>query len=149
VMESIPSTQTMIPGFRFRPYNDELITDYLLKKIKGEALSWEGIIECDIYGERSPWEICSDLSYPEEKVYFFTRLKKLSKNRVGRTADCGVWHENSAVKIYDYKGNVIGARKLFSFMVNKACARRNPIGLCMSSHLLGSKKRIPRGWPKW
>jgi hypothetical protein len=55
VMESIPSTQTMIPlGFRFMPYNDELIIDYLLKKVKGEALPWEGIVECDIYGERSP-----------------------------------------------------------------------------------------------
>jgi hypothetical protein len=116
-MESIPSTQTMILGFCFRPYDDELITDYLLKKIKGEALPWEGIVECDVYGEMSPWEICGDLFDPEEKVYFFTRRKKLSKNRVGRTADCGVWHENFAVEIYDYKGNVIGARKLFSFMV--------------------------------
>ena len=53
-MESIPSMQTMIPGFRFRPYDDELITDYLLKKIKGEALPWEGFVECDIYDERSP-----------------------------------------------------------------------------------------------
>jgi hypothetical protein len=77
-MESIPSMQTMIPGFRFRPYDDELITDYLLKKIKGEALPWEGIVECDTYGERSLWEICDDLFYPKEKVYFFIMRKKQS-----------------------------------------------------------------------
>jgi hypothetical protein len=140
-MESIPSTQTMIPGFRFRPYDNELITDYLLKKIKGEALPWEGIVECDIYGERSPWEICSDLSDPEEKVYFFTRLKKLSKNRVGRTAGCGVWHENSSVKIYDYKGDIIGARKLFSFMVKQGSCKKKSNWIMHEFSLIGEQEQ--------
>jgi hypothetical protein len=51
VMKSIPS---ILLGFCFRPYDDELIIGYLLRKIKGEALSWEGIVEGDIYCERSP-----------------------------------------------------------------------------------------------
>jgi hypothetical protein len=140
-MESIPSMQTKIPGFRFRPYDDELITDYLLKKIKGEALPWEGIVECDIYGERSPWEICGDLSDPEEKVYFFTRRKKLSKNRVGRTAGCGVWHENSTVKIYDYKGDAIGVRKLFSFMVKQGTCKKKSDWIMHEFSLIGEQEQ--------
>jgi hypothetical protein len=53
-MKSIPS---ILLGFCFRLYDDELIIGYLLRKIKGEDLSWEGIVEGDIYYERSPWEI--------------------------------------------------------------------------------------------
>jgi hypothetical protein len=45
---------------------------------------------------------------------------------VGRTAGCRVWHENSVVKIYDNKGDVIGARKLFSFMVKQgSCMKKS------------------------
>jgi hypothetical protein len=51
-----------------------------------------------MYGEKPPWQICGN---EFEKVYFFTELKKLSKNRVARITGCGVWHENSSGNIYD------------------------------------------------
>jgi hypothetical protein len=102
-------------GFRFCPSDEELVRDYLLKKAMGEELPWDGIGECDLYGEKPPWEICGNQD--SEKVYFFAKLKKLSKNQVARTAGSGVWHENSSHHIYDEEGDVIGARKLFCFKV--------------------------------
>jgi hypothetical protein len=112
----------MMPvGYRFQPTDDELVGFYLLKKVRGEELGWDGIGELDIYGEKAPWQFCGD----QEKLYVFTRLKYLSKNRVARTAGCGgVWHENSSDKIYDDQGDVIGARKLFSFMVKEGSCRK-------------------------
>ena len=80
-------------------------------------LSMDGISELDLYGEKYLWEIRNDISNLKDNVYFFTRRKKISKNRVGRTASCGVWNESSTDKIYDYKGDVIGARKLLCFKV--------------------------------
>jgi hypothetical protein len=114
----------MMPvGFRFRPTDEELVGFYLLNKVRGEDLGWDGIGEFDIYGEKAPWEFCGD---QEEKLYVFTRLKQLSKNRVSRTAGCGVWHENSSDKIYDGQGDVIGARKLFSFNVKEgSCMKKS------------------------
>ncbi|XP_059439493.1 NAC domain-containing protein 19-like [Corylus avellana] len=103
-------------GFRFEPTDEELVGFYLLNKARGEDVGWDGIRDFDIYGEKAPWQFCGD---QEEKLYVFTRLKKLSKNRVARTAGCGVWHENSSDKIYDAQGDVIGARKLFCFKVKK------------------------------
>ncbi|XP_062173458.1 NAC domain-containing protein 41-like [Alnus glutinosa] len=100
-------------GFRFCPSDEELVRDYLLKKAMGEELPWDGIGECDLYGEKPPWEICGDQE--GEKVYFFAKLRKISKSRVARTAGSGVWHENSSHHIYDEEGDVIGARKLFCF----------------------------------
>ncbi|XP_059436802.1 NAC domain-containing protein 41-like [Corylus avellana] len=102
-------------GFRFEPTDEELVGFYLLNKVRGEDIGWDGIGEFDIYGEKDPWQFCGD----QEKLYVFTRLKQLSKNRVARTAGCGVWHENSVDKIYDCQGDVIGVRKLFCFKVKK------------------------------
>jgi hypothetical protein len=62
----------MMPvGFRFHPTDEELVGFYLLKKVRGEDLGWDGIGEFDIYGEKAPWQFCGD----QEKLYVFTRLK--------------------------------------------------------------------------
>ncbi|XP_062173416.1 NAC domain-containing protein 41-like [Alnus glutinosa] len=128
----------MLPlGFRFMPTDEELISHYLVKKVKGEELSWDGIPDCDLYGEKPPWEICGD----QEKVYFFTTLKKLSKNRVSRTAGCGVWHENCTVKIYDNRGDIIGARKLFNFNVKEGSTTKNSNWIMHEFSLVGEQQQ--------
>jgi hypothetical protein len=123
-------------GFRFMPTDEELISHYLVKKVKGEELSWDGIPDYDLYGEKPPWEICGD----QEKVYFFTTLKKLSKNRVARTAGCGVWHENCTVKIYDNRGDIIGARKLFNFNVKEGSTTKNSNWIMHEFSLVGEQQ---------
>jgi hypothetical protein len=78
----------MMPvGFRFQPTDEELVGFYLLNKVRGEDMGWDGIREIDIYGEKAPWEFCGG----QEKLYIFTRLKRLSKNRVARTAGGAVY----------------------------------------------------------
>jgi hypothetical protein len=118
---------TFLPaGFRFMPSDEELVRDYLLKKVMGEELPCDGIGECDLYGAKPPWEICGDQE--GEKVYFFAKLKKLSKNRVARTAGSGVWHENSSHHIYDEEGDVIGAGNCFVSRLKMARPRRDSTG---------------------
>jgi hypothetical protein len=130
----------MLPlGFRFKPTDEELISHYLVNRVKGEQLSWDGIPDCDLYGEKPPWEICGDKE--EEKAYFFTELKKLSKNRVARTAGCGVWHENSSVKIYDNRGDIIGARKLFNFNVKEGSTTKNSSWIMHEFSLVGEQQQ--------
>ncbi|XP_062173469.1 NAC domain-containing protein 41-like [Alnus glutinosa] len=132
------ANRAMLPlGFRFMPTDEELISHYLVKKVKGEELSWDGIPDCDLYGEKPPWEICGD----QEKVYFFTTLKKLSKNRVSRTAGCGVWHENCTVKIYDNRGDIIGARKLFNFNVKEGSTTKNSNWIMHEFSLVGEQQQ--------
>jgi hypothetical protein len=41
----------MLVGFRFTPSDEELISNYLLKKVKTEKIPWDGIRVYDIYGE--------------------------------------------------------------------------------------------------
>lgn len=118
----------MIPpvGFRFRPSDEEIIIGYLLKKVRGQELSWDGIHEFDLYGEKAPWEMFDGLHGEEEKHYLFTSLKKFSK-RVARTAGCGTWHEGYCNQIYDSQGqHVIGLNKQFCFKVKHGlCTKKS------------------------
>ncbi|XP_059451194.1 NAC domain-containing protein 83-like [Corylus avellana] len=105
-------------GFRFRPTDEELIFGYLLKKVRGEELPWNGIPEFDLYGDKAPSQIFGDLGgREEEKYYLFTRIKKFSK-RVVRTTGGETWHEGYSSQIYDSSGQfVIGLNKQFCFKV--------------------------------
>lgn len=43
----------MLPmRFRFWPSDEEFISNYLLKKVKGKEFPYDGIHECDMYGEK-------------------------------------------------------------------------------------------------
>ncbi|XP_044503400.1 NAC domain-containing protein 1-like [Mangifera indica] len=109
----------MAVGYRFKPFDDELVK-YLLARVKGDPLPRNPIIECDLYGENTPWELFDEAS--DEKIWYcFTRLKKKGK-RVFRTAGGGTWHgENSGIEILDRDNNynVIGVKKTFSFKMKK------------------------------
>jgi len=136
----VESMAAFLPvGFRFRPSDEELVRDYLLKKVMGEELPWDGIGECDLYGEKPPWEICGDQE--GEKVYFFAKLRKLSKSRVARTAGSGVWHENSSHNIYDEEGDVIGARKLFCFKVKDGSTMKRSDWIMHEFSLVGEHEQ--------
>jgi hypothetical protein len=48
----------VLPGFRFHPTNEELVTFYLQRKVAGKRLSIEIIKEFDIY-KHDPWDLPS------------------------------------------------------------------------------------------
>ncbi|KAI9156777.1 hypothetical protein LWI28_012061 [Acer negundo] len=111
-------------GFRFRPSDEELVKDYLLKKVRGQQLPCNGIQFCDLYGDKSPWEIFlhgtdHELLEKDHRFYVFTTLKKAGLQRVSRVAGCGTWHgDKKTVKIYADKKNkkgLIGYKKNFTF----------------------------------
>lgn len=113
-------------GFRFKPTEEELIKFFLSKRVRGQPLTPNPILECDLYGQRSPWEIFDESAnhHDDKNIWFcFTRLKKRSKKRVSRVAGSGTWHgEKSAKEIVDSKNNnnvVIGFKKTFTFKIKK------------------------------
>jgi hypothetical protein len=53
----------VLPGFRFHPTDEELVTFYLRRKVAGKRLSIEIIKEFDIY-KQDPWDLPSkDLAF--------------------------------------------------------------------------------------
>ncbi len=105
-------------GWRFAPFDEELIKDYLVKRVRGDALPCDIIHDCEVYGKKPPWEIFyshRQQNTTENKLYVFTTLNKIGNNRVSRTAAAGTWHLSKTKKIYDADGNHIGFNKMLSF----------------------------------
>jgi len=51
----------VLPGFRFHPTDEELVTFYLRRKVARKPLSMEIIKEMDIY-KHDPWDLPSKCS---------------------------------------------------------------------------------------
>ncbi|KAL8538708.1 hypothetical protein ACS0TY_000647 [Phlomoides rotata] len=123
------STTTSIPlGFRFDPSDDELIGGFLIPRLSGGSLPWDGILECDLYCE-APWNIFDESSPYWQKpkrvdkskvckksMYVFTRLKKASARKISRIAGCGTWDgQTGSSKVKDLTGKVIGSTRMFRY----------------------------------
>ncbi|KAJ4833865.1 hypothetical protein Tsubulata_035732, partial [Turnera subulata] len=109
-------------GFVFSPKEEELLGYYLRRRVNGEPLPGGVIKECDVYGDKNPWEIFREIkpnsssSSTDDPFYVFTRLKKRK-----RTAGCGTWKEQFSKKIVgtDYSNSVLGLKRHFVFLTNK------------------------------
>ncbi|KAL2534749.1 NAC domain containing protein 32 [Abeliophyllum distichum] len=108
-------------GFRFKPTHDELIVDYLMKKIKNEKLPRNNITSVNIY-EFNP-EILVDYFRltGEDEWYFFTPREKKYKNgkRPNRAAGTGYWKATGADNIVKRNGENVGCRKSLVFYDGK------------------------------
>ncbi|KAL2455025.1 NAC domain-containing protein [Abeliophyllum distichum] len=113
--------RSMPVGFRFKPTHDELIVDYLMKKIKNEKLPRNNITVVNIY-EFSP-EILVDRYRltGEDEWFFFTPREKKYKNgkRPNRAAGTGYWKASGADNIVKRNGENVGCRKALVFYEGK------------------------------
>ncbi|KAG6395663.1 hypothetical protein SASPL_141786 [Salvia splendens] len=116
-------------GFALNPTPEKLIKGYLIPWVTGQNPTWNGVVEKDIYGDSSPWEIFSDIeslyhSKMEEKgaikytIFAFTTLVRArNSKRVSRKAGKGTWDgQTGPMKIEDSNtGFIIGQSKMFTF----------------------------------
>ncbi|KAJ7950914.1 NAC domain-containing protein [Quillaja saponaria] len=136
------------PGFRFQPTEQELLLYYLYNKITSTQqpqppTNIGPVFECDLYGDKNPWEIWEsfkncisdhyfsdhhDEDSDEEQhklqdLYFFTKLKRktLNGSRFDRKIGSGSWEGEDASKpIMSCPDNHqrkqrIGSKKRFRF----------------------------------
>ncbi|XP_010055621.2 NAC domain-containing protein 68-like [Eucalyptus grandis] len=105
---------TRHPVFCFQPTDQELFSDYLMRRLNEEPLPDPNLIrDCDVYGGGEPWKIFD--KDRGGKFYVFTVLKKKNRSRVDRTAGSGSWKEEQSSDFKDLQGDVIGYKKLFTF----------------------------------
>ncbi|KAJ1287686.1 hypothetical protein BS78_02G030100 [Paspalum vaginatum] len=87
--------EDMLPGFRFHPTDEELVTFYLRRKVAGKRLSVEIIKDFDIL-KHDPWDIpksMSAISSGEREWYFFCLRGRKYRNsiRPNRVTGSGFW----------------------------------------------------------
>ncbi|KAJ3670049.1 hypothetical protein LUZ60_010373 [Juncus effusus] len=93
VEEDEEEEEEMLPGFRFHPTDEELVTFYLRRKVAMKRLSIEIIREIDIY-KFDPWDLPKTTTAGGEKEWYFFCLrgrKYRNSIRPNRVTGSGFW----------------------------------------------------------
>ncbi|CAN6484506.1 unnamed protein product [Victoria cruziana] len=82
----------LLPGFRFHPTDDELITEYLMKKIADISFTAMAVGEVDL-NKCEPWDLPWKATMGEKEWYFFCMRdrKYPTGSRTNRATEAGYW----------------------------------------------------------
>ncbi|GMJ03329.1 VND-interacting 2, NAC domain containing protein 83 [Hibiscus trionum] len=108
------------PGFRFHPTDEELVVQYLRRKVLAWPLPASIIPEVHVC-KADPWDLPGDLE--QERYFFSTREAKYpNTNRSNRATVSGYWKATGLDKqIVASRGNrVVGMKKTLVFYRGKA-----------------------------
>ncbi|GAB4849533.1 NAC domain-containing protein ja2l [Ancistrocladus abbreviatus] len=122
VPERDPLAQLSLPpGFRFYPTDEELLVQYLCRKVAGHYFSLQIIGEIDLY-KFDPWVLPSKAVFGEKEWYFFTPRDRKYPNgsRPNRVAGSGYWKATGTDKVITTEGRKVGIKKALVFYIGKA-----------------------------
>ncbi|KAI3849505.1 hypothetical protein MKX03_021491 [Papaver bracteatum] len=117
-----PVTQLSLPpGFRFYPTDEELLVQYLCRKVAGYNFKLNIIGEIDLY-KFDPWVLPSKAIFGEKEWYFFSPRDRKYPNgsRPNRVAGSGYWKATGTDKIITTEGRKVGIKKALVFYIGKA-----------------------------
>ncbi|GMP52874.1 hypothetical protein CsSME_00018539 [Camellia sinensis var. sinensis] len=122
VSDTNPLTQLSLPpGFRFYPTDEELLVQYLCRKVAGHHFSLQIIADIDLY-KFDPWVLPSKAMFGEKEWYFFSPRDRKYPNgsRPNRVAGSGYWKATGTDKVITTEGRRVGIKKALVFYVGKA-----------------------------
>ncbi|CAF2150252.1 hypothetical protein BRARA_A01709 [Brassica rapa] len=122
VREKDPLAQLSLPpGFRFYPTDEELLVQYLCRKVAGYHFSLQIIGDIDLY-KFDPWDLPSKALFGEKEWYFFSPRDRKYPNgsRPNRVAGSGYWKATGTDKIIMSDGHRVGIKKALVFYAGKA-----------------------------
>uniref|UniRef100_UPI003D76DCE5 NAC transcription factor 25-like n=1 Tax=Silene latifolia TaxID=37657 RepID=UPI003D76DCE5 len=106
VVDGMDVHQGPLPGFRFHPTDEELVSFYLKRKIDNRPLSIEIIKQMDIY-KHDPWDLAKSSSVGDKEWYFYCKRGRKYRNSVrpNRVTGSGFWKATGIDKpIYSNDG---------------------------------------------
>ncbi|XP_057453713.1 NAC domain-containing protein 72-like [Lotus japonicus] len=122
VPEKDPLAQLSLPpGFRFFPTDEELLVQYLCRKVAGYHFSLPIIAEIDLY-KFDPWVLPGKAIFGEKEWYFFSPRDRKYPNgsRPNRVAGSGYWKATGTDKVITTEGRKVGIKKALVFYIGKA-----------------------------
>ncbi|KAK3123510.1 hypothetical protein QOZ80_8AG0632010 [Eleusine coracana subsp. coracana] len=115
--------EILMPGFRFHPTDEELVSFYLKRKIQQKPISIELIRQLDIY-KYDPWDLPKLASTGEKEWYFYCPRDRKYRNSVrpNRVTSAGFWKATGTDRpIYSSEGTkCIGLKKSLVFYKGRA-----------------------------
>ncbi|KAJ1419660.1 NAC domain [Sesbania bispinosa] len=109
------------PGFRFHPTDEELINDYLVKKVIDNSFYAIAIAEVDL-NKCEPWDLPGFANMGETEWYFFNvRDRKYPTGlRTNRATDAGYWKATGKDREIFAANALIGVKKTLVFYKGRA-----------------------------
>ncbi|KAA8523470.1 hypothetical protein F0562_009893 [Nyssa sinensis] len=107
------------PGFRFHPRDEELICDYLMKKVT--CCQCPLIMEVDL-NKCEPWDIPETACVGGKEWYFYNQRdrKYATGLRTNRATVSGYWKATGKDKPVMRRGTLVGMRKTLVFYQGRA-----------------------------
>ncbi|KAM7269719.1 hypothetical protein ACFE04_025216 [Oxalis oulophora] len=109
------------PGFRFHPRDEELVCDYLMKKITRCESLLDMLIEVDL-NKCEPWDIPETACVGGKEWYFYSQRdrKYATGSRTNRATATGYWKATGKDREVLRKGTLVGMRKSLVFYQGRA-----------------------------
>ncbi|XP_030521608.1 NAC domain-containing protein 92-like [Rhodamnia argentea] len=109
------------PGFRFHPTDEELITYYLTPKVSERSFTSKAIVDVDL-NKCEPWDLPGKASMGEKEWYFFSlRDRKYPTGlRTNRATRAGYWKTTGKDKEIFRAGLLVGMKKTLVFYGGRA-----------------------------
>ncbi|XP_052179351.1 NAC domain-containing protein 92 [Diospyros lotus] len=113
--------ETLPPGFRFHPTDEELITHYLTHKVSDFSFTSKAIVDVDL-NKSEPWDLPGKASMGEKEWYFFSlRDRKYPTGlRTNRATEAGYWKTTGKDKEIFRGGVLVGMKKTLVFYRGRA-----------------------------
>ncbi|CAH1429458.1 unnamed protein product [Lactuca virosa] len=113
--------ESLPPGFRFHPTDEELITFYLSQKITDSSFTSKAVAEVDL-NKCEPWDLPAKASMGEKEWYFFSmRDRKYPTGlRTNRATVAGYWKTTGKDKEIFRGGILVGMKKTLVFYMGRA-----------------------------
>ncbi|XP_047064581.1 transcription factor JUNGBRUNNEN 1-like [Lolium rigidum] len=105
--------ELVLPGFRFHPTDEELVTFYLRRKVGGKRLSIEIIKELDIYKHEPSDLPKANMVAGDKEWYFFCLRGRKYRNSVrpNRVTGAGFWKATGIDRPINAGGVCVGLKK--------------------------------------
>ncbi|CAL0310236.1 unnamed protein product [Lupinus luteus] len=107
------------PGFRFHPRDEELVCDYLMKKVTHSDSSLMIVVDLN---KCEPWDIPETACVGGKEWYFYTQRdrKYATGLRTNRATASGYWKATGKDRSIKLKGTLVGMRKTLVFYQGRA-----------------------------
>lgn len=111
------------PGFRFHPTDEELVSYYLKRKVRGQRFSFNAISEIDLY-KFEPWDLPgkSCLQSRDLEWYFFNPKDRKYPNgsRTNRSTKDGYWKTTGKDRAVSSASKAVGMKKTLVYHRGRA-----------------------------
>ncbi|KAJ6340197.1 hypothetical protein OIU77_008036 [Salix suchowensis] len=113
--------ESLPPGFRFHPTDEELITCYLTRKVSDIRFTSKAVVDVDL-NKCEPWDLPGKASMGEKEWYFFSlRDRKYPTGlRTNRATEAGYWKTTGKDREIFSAGVLVGMKKTLVFYRGRA-----------------------------